>query len=103
VRINPESALYVPNSFTPNGNKINEGFRAKGVLVFDYKLEIFTRWGQLVFESNDLNEEWNGSVMNEGGGSKSDVYVWKIFYRDYQGNAHRKIGTVSLLSNDQMD
>ena len=103
VRVNPESALYVPSAFTPNGNKVNEGFRAKGVLIFDYRLEIFNRWGQLIFESTDINEEWNGSYMNQGGGSKSDVYVWKIFYRDFQGNAHRKMGTVTLLSNDEVE
>ncbi len=103
VQIYPETSLYVPNAFSPNDDKINDKFRPKGILVFDFNMKIYNRWGQLVFETNDLYYEWDGSYMNAGGGKKVDVYVYKIVYRDVLGNAHKKEGTVTILGTEELE
>lgn len=90
--------LFVPNAFTPNKNGLNDEFRAYGDGIIYYHLMIFDRWGQLVFETEDINEGWNGLV---GGAPKpfSDVYVYRIIYRtECSGEQEiEKIGHVNLL------
>ncbi|MCH2259008.1 MAG: PKD domain-containing protein, partial [Alteromonas sp.] len=78
VTINDEFLIYVPNSFTPDGDGINDLFVPviNGLEPDSYELLIFDRWGQIVFESRSLTDNWNGKV--NGFDEKTDVYVWKI-------------------------
>ncbi|MBL4706077.1 MAG: gliding motility-associated C-terminal domain-containing protein, partial [Flavobacteriales bacterium] len=73
-----EYALYVPNSFTPNGDGDNDFFFADGVLeqLDLFNLVIYDRWGMLIWESYDQNSQWDGKF--EGIISPLDVYVWKL-------------------------
>jgi len=52
ITIKPESTLYIPNSFTPNNDGTNDFFSAKGTFVFNYTMEIFNRWGELILQFN---------------------------------------------------
>lgn len=100
-RLYGETTIYVPTAFTPNNDGRNDLFRAYGTNVFDFELLIYNRWGELIFESNDITEAWNGTKFNAGGPvAKSDVYVWKITYRDIHKVRHRLRGRVTLLNND---
>ena len=69
---------YVPTAFTPNNNGRNDGFKPSLVSVKNgnYTFSIFTRWGQKVFETNDINEEWDG-IFN-GQLCEQENYVWKV-------------------------
>ncbi len=92
--------LFVPNSFTPNGDGINDEFRANSWCdLKDYQLQVFDRWGQLVFESRNQSEAWNGLVR--GKGATSDIYVWRAVWTDPHlsgpNSKHVEIGHVSLL------
>jgi gliding motility-associated-like protein len=96
--IGPEYAFYIPNSFTPNHDKTNNGFRGTGVGIVDYKLQIFDRWGKLLWWSTDLDEYWDGTVIGGTGGIvPEDVYVWKVFINDVFGREHHYIGTVTAV------
>lgn len=91
----PNSIVHVPNAFTPNGNGINELFKAEGLYIYDYHLEIFNRWGEQVFNSYNALEGWDGTYKNEP--CQQDVYFYKI---EARGNDYKKYvlkGTVSLL------
>lgn len=100
IRLFGETSLYVPTAFTPNDDGKNDVFRAYGFHVFEYELQIFNRWGELIFETDDIMEAWNGTKFNEGGPiCKSDVYVWRIAYRDIDRVRHRIRGRVTLLNN----
>jgi gliding motility-associated-like protein len=94
---NPGGSLniYVPNSFTPNGNGLNEVFMAKGE-VMTFNMKIFDRWGALIFESSDINKGWDG--FYKGRLVQEDVYVWLIEYSTNctVGGPKRKIGHVSV-------
>lgn len=73
--------VFFPNVFTPNGDGINETFGLNGSLhlVTDYTLQVYNRWGAVIFESNDPSKEWDGKVS--GDPSYSGVYYYIALYR----------------------
>lgn len=100
VVITEHYSFAVPNAFTPNGDNLNDkfGIISPGTLpVFEFY--IFNRWGQLVFESTDQNEEWDGSY--NGNPSPQGVYIWKTKYQyriEGRGSEiHEESGTVTLI------
>ena len=62
VEVIPPMTLYIPNTFTPNGDGLNDTFGIAGEAVKDFKMEVFNRWGQLVFESTNPNLRWDGKI-----------------------------------------
>jgi gliding motility-associated-like protein len=80
----PELLLYfVPNSFTPNGDELNNTFLpvfTSGFDPFNYHLEIYNRWGELIFESFDAKIGWDGT-FKELALVEDGTYVWKISFR----------------------
>ena len=70
--------VTVPNAFTPNGDGRNDTFRAFGVNIANYRLQVFNRWGELIFSSFDPGSGWDGT--KNGQDCASDVYVWSIYY-----------------------
>lgn len=90
------STLYFPNTFTPNGDGHNEFFQVQGTHIGWYQLYIFNRWGQVVFESNDLSATWDGKHNNVW--VETGVYVVKIIYTEsVSANTYEIVGHVSLL------
>lgn len=89
--------LWFPNSFTPNGNGLNEIFIPVGEGVTDFHLKIFNRWGQLLFETRDLTQGWDG--MYKGNLVQEDVYVWVADYFSHCSNSAQvhRIGHVSVI------
>lgn len=98
IIINDIFIIYVPNAFTPDGDGINDVFLPiiSGIDPLSYDLMIFNRWGELIFETNVLEQWWDGthkSILCE-----SEVYVWKIKLKDSIENRKREyIGHVTLL------
>ncbi|GIV28478.1 MAG: hypothetical protein KatS3mg027_2292 [Bacteroidia bacterium] len=92
-------SLYIPDAFTPDGNGLNDVFQPKGIGIdeSDYKMLIFDRWGELVFESNNFQKGWDGSIKGSEGKATQDVYVYKIYVRDLKGNRHEFVGHVTCL------
>ncbi|MBC7862446.1 MAG: choice-of-anchor L domain-containing protein [Bacteroidia bacterium] len=87
--------LYVPNAFTPNRDNKNDMFCAYGTLIKSFKMEVFDRWGILLFESDDLRTGWDGFYKGEK--VQSDVYVWKVEATDFFDIAHHLIGHVTVV------
>jgi gliding motility-associated-like protein len=95
-----ECSLYIPNSFTPNSDGLNDGF--KPVYYCDlqeYELKVFDRWGHLIFESHDIEDSWNGK--NKNGLIEQGVYTYLVNYRPLikglPGNAVSKHGSVAVI------
>jgi len=80
IQVQEEFIIYVPNSFSPDGNGINEEFFPYifGHQPQSYKIYIFNRWGEMIFESFDVNKKWNGHDYRNNKLCKSDIYIWKI-------------------------
>jgi len=70
--------LYVPNSFTPNGDGINDIWQP---IVYDtraYELFVFDRWGQVILRSTDETASWDGTI--DGVLADQGIYIWQIHY-----------------------
>ena len=101
IRRIPQTTFYLPTAFSPNEDGKNEVFKPEGLLIREFQMDIYNRWGDLVFTSNDVNFGWDGTIMNSGGPiCKSDVYVVKITYRDAQDIKHRVYSRVTLTSSE---
>jgi gliding motility-associated-like protein len=89
--------IYIPNAFTPNG--VNPIFKpvVSNVNFATYHLSIINRWGQLVFESYDKNEGWNGENQSNGKKATNDVYVYIFEAEDEDGIIMIRKGFVSLI------
>jgi gliding motility-associated-like protein len=98
VIIEQDFALFVPNSFTPNGDGKNEIFKAEGEGITDFKMYIFDRWGNKIFTTTDINIGWDGRINDKGGESLSaDVYVWKIDLKNVSHQGKTYTGTVTMI------
>ncbi|MCC6601164.1 MAG: gliding motility-associated C-terminal domain-containing protein [Crocinitomicaceae bacterium] len=72
--------VWVPNTFTPNKDGVNDEFRpvVHGYDPEHYKLLIYDRWGNLIFETNNPQSAWTGNVQGGGYYAQVDAYVWRI-------------------------
>ena len=95
--VEPDFMFYVPNAFTPNSDTRNDGFRGygEGIDWDTYEMSIFTRWGELIYYTKDINDPWDGSY--KGAPVEVSVYVWKIKFVDITGNDHQLYGHVTLV------
>jgi gliding motility-associated-like protein len=85
--------------FTPNGDGFNDELEIEYQNIFKYEIKIYNRWGVRVFESEDLNNPWNGKI--KGMDAVEGVYFWEIIYQEYNGQGGGNVtkglkGTVSL-------
>ncbi len=89
--------VLTPTAFTPNNDGINDGFKAYSNCVLDeYKIQIYNRWSNLVFESDDINNSWNGKYKEIE--CEPDVYSYLITYKNSLKNkVEYKKGNITLL------
>lgn len=87
--------LFAPNAFTCNNDNLNDGFLVQGVFVKQFELQIYNRWGELVFETTDMNEAWDGSF--NGKPAQADVYVYLAKGYGRNGAFKTITGNVTLL------
>lgn len=95
--IEPHFNFYIPNAFTPGNDGKNDIFTAVGEAIDDFSMQIFDRWGELIYETSSLEKGWDGSAKNGSEISMTGVYVYNIRIKDWQGVHHKFIGKVSLL------
>ena len=90
--------MFVPNTFTPNGSGLNDGFIPIGYRLDYSRLElwIFNRWGEEIYYTN-RGIPWDGTDHSEYGKEQMDVYVWMTIYRDEYRVLHQAIGHVTVL------
>lgn len=89
-----DPALWVPTGFTPNGDGLNDVFSIAGIEVKTFAIDIFDRWGKLVFHTDDISTSWDGRVGGEA--ATEGVYVYKIEAATNTGPVH-KSGSVTLI------
>lgn len=91
------SALYVPNTFTPDQDNINETFRAYGHNILEFEMIIFNRWGEEIFHSSHIETGWNGRKNNTGKESPIGTYPYQIRYTVLPGQEQVQTGAVNLV------
>jgi gliding motility-associated-like protein len=96
ITIIVEGSFYVPNTFTPNGDYINQIFKPVCMKVYDYTMMIFDRWGNHIFTTTDTEIGWDGTF--HGKPCQEDVYVYKIEYmQKHSTGLHSVSGHVNLV------
>lgn len=91
-----EFSIYMPNTITPSrADGLNDYLYIPGYLhgfISDFDIEIYDRWGELIYKTNDLNFRWAGENAHV-----SDVYVWVIRVKNLDGKPFVYKGTVTVL------
>ena len=95
VYIEPNDLLYVPNSFSPNNDGINDVFKPISYGITKFEFYIFNRWGQIIYEGTDASVGWDGA--SKGKLVKDGVYIWKIRYKDHKNHQQEKVGHLTLF------
>lgn len=97
IVIKPEIVMYVPTAFSPDGKGIdvNDKFVPITDNVQSYTLKVFNRWGELMWETTDLGEAWDGTKA--GVECLPDVYLYVIKAKNQEGRDYEFNGTVTLL------
>ncbi|QHS59158.1 T9SS type B sorting domain-containing protein [Chitinophaga agri] len=89
-------AVFVPTAFSPNGDGQNDVFRIKlQDAITDYRLAVYGRWGQLVYETRDAGASWNGRYKEAP--LPAGSYVWTMTYTDSKGQLMQQQGTIMLI------
>ena len=90
-----ENTVFVPNTFTPNGDGRNDVLYARSAFVTDIYFTIYDRWGEQVFTTNDINLGWNG-IFN-GKPCNPDVFGYYVTFTCNDGKKSFKKGNVTLI------
>ena len=95
VDIVPAMTIYIPNTFTPNGDGLNDTFGVAGEAIKDFKMQIYNRWGQLIFETSNANDRWDGTFL--GDKVPMGTYVYKVTASSPNGMRQNKEGNVNVI------
>jgi gliding motility-associated-like protein len=94
ILVEENFSLFVPNAFSPNADGKNDIFMPKGLGILGYHLEVFDRWGEKIFVSDDLFNGWDGTF--KGNLCKNEVFIWKIVVTGERGKIKNLSGHVTL-------
>lgn len=95
VVITPHVSIYIPNAFTPNSDARNNRFTAYGENIIEFRMLIFDRWGEQIFQTADMSEGWDGSY--KGAQVESGMYVYRIDWVDINGDTGQRTGHMMLV------
>jgi len=96
-----ESYIQVPQAFSPNGDGVNDFFTLFEKNIADYQLRIYNRWGELVYDTRDMNElnnlskGWDGTF--KGKLQNTGTFVYYLTARDLSGRSFEKKGNLTLI------
>jgi len=89
--------IYIPNAFTPNNDGINDAFRVVISEVVRYELDIYDRWGERVFHSEDPDEVWIGNVNGGDHYALPGMYNYRLKWKGSRTDAEEMFGTFELM------
>lgn len=99
VDIAPVTTFHLPNAFTPNDDSVNDVFKGEGFLpgIKGYSMRVWNRWGELVFETNNPEQGWNGRKNNSGAAAIPGVYILEVHITGPRGEQEAYKGFVTLI------
>lgn len=105
VTIRIDHDIKIPNAFTPGstgddseydpGSLTNSVFYPFSEYVADFRMSVFNRWGELIFESTDIHKGWNGTYRGEP--CPQDVYVYRMDFEFTDGRKETRVGDITLF------
>lgn len=99
VDIVPVDTYFLPNAFTPNNDDSNDTYQGVGALenIQEFNMKIWDRYGELVFETDDQFQGWNGQRNNSGSALPSGVYVVLVTYESARDGERQLKGYATLV------
>lgn len=98
MEVEPITTLYIPNSFTPNGDGVNDEWDLSGFNEGnEFHIRIWNRWGELLMEDNTMDFKWSGHMPNSTELAPVGVYVYEIHFFTSSGNYRELHGEINLL------
>ena len=98
VTIDDVFLFYIPTAFTPDGDGLNDEFKVvgEGLDLSNFKMTIFNKWGELIFETSNPDNGWNGTY--KGSLVPDGVYIWKIDAKEaHSPVVHNKDGMITII------
>jgi gliding motility-associated-like protein len=89
------SKIFYPNAFTPNGDNLNDRYVTPSEYIKEYQIMIFNRWGEKVYESYDLTQNWDGTY--QGKEAQMDAYAVVVVTTGVDNIRRVHHGTITLL------
>ncbi|MBN8702244.1 MAG: gliding motility-associated C-terminal domain-containing protein [Bacteroidetes bacterium] len=102
IVIQPDFTFYAPNSFTPNGDGVNDFLGVHGIGIAEFQLSVFDRWGSEIFTTGKVSSislalPWDGKANNGSKIAQQDIYVWQCSITDVFDVKHSYTGHVALI------
>jgi gliding motility-associated-like protein len=99
IDVVPEVRYFLPNAFTPNSDSVNDEYFGVGIMngATNFQMNIFNRWGELIFETRDPDQGWNGKKMSTGGDAPQGVYVVTVSFKGPRGEDFNFNKMVTLI------
>ena len=95
IDIQRDFNAYIPNTFTPNNDGLNDEFKIYGENLSKFSLTVYNRWGQQLYYSEDSEKGWDGTFKHQL--CKEDVYLYKVVYTGLDGKKYERMGSIQLL------
>jgi gliding motility-associated-like protein len=97
INVNSEISVFAPTAFTPNYDELNETFQVfiSNMEAKTFKLIVYSRWGEKVYESEKYEEGWNGRFNDME--CPPGVYSWIATFKDLYGNEYEEAGYFTLI------
>jgi gliding motility-associated-like protein len=96
VHIDKEYTFFVPDAFTPDGDGLNDVFVAQGNRISSFEMQVFDRWGGVIFESTSINLGWDGTDFS-GTPIDNGIYLYHIALYDHSGRLWVYNGELKLM------
>ena len=95
VKVDATSALWIPNTFTPNNNATNDKFTIYSLGILEIQAYIYNRWGELIYQWSTLNGGWDGTYKEAA--VQEGVYIYVVKAKGIDNVQYKRIGHVSLI------
>jgi gliding motility-associated-like protein len=99
VRINDIYTFYAPTAFSPDGDGLNDKFKVTGtgINLDEFNLKVYNRWGEVIWETNDIFDGWDGRLKQNGKIAQNATYTWRCVFLDFSGVEHEETGPLTLV------
>lgn len=95
LKIEPVETLYAPTAFSPNDDGINDNFTLKGQYINSVRLEVFNRWGEIIYTGDGYTTGWDGTL--NGSKVQNDLYVWRAYVVFTTNQTNSMTGVVQVV------
>ncbi len=88
--------FFIPSAFTPDASGLNPTFQGYGMGIVKYQMDIYDRYGEIIYTTTNLDAPWNGTTAI-GYYAREGVYIYRIWIKDWDNNEHTYTGKVTLI------